>query len=141
MGMKRRPDIIVDVFIPAIKYPEFNAWYENDFNFYPLWVVPYRMPAMYPWVNPAHAAKTGEKFFIDCAVYGKKNSDPAIDYSELLENKVFDLGGVKTLISRNHYTEAKFWEIYDRTNYLAVKQKTDPKNVFGTVYNKFVKKS
>jgi hypothetical protein len=137
----KRPEVIVDVFIPANKFEEFYAWYETNFDFFPLWIVPYRMPAMYPWVNPAHAAKTGETFFIDCSVYGKKNNNSEIDYSELLEKKVAELGGVKTLISRNHYSEDGFWKIYDKDRYESIKQKTDPLNAFGTVYENMVKKN
>jgi len=140
ISLKKRPDVIVDVFIPSKKFPEFYKWYENDFDFYPLWIVPYRMPQIYPWVAKEQAAKTDENFYIDCAIYGKKNNRPEVDYSELLENKVFDLGGVKTLISRNHYCEEKFWRIYNKNNYDAIKQKTDPQNIFGTVYNKLCRK-
>lgn len=140
LKMKKRPDVVVDVFVPSKKFPEFYRWYENDFNFYPLWVVPYRMPRVYPWINPAHAAKNNETFYIDCAVYGKPNNDEKIDYSELMENKVFELNGIKTLISRNHYSQQRFEEIYNLPAYTAVKQKTDPLNLLGTVYDNRIKK-
>jgi FAD/FMN-containing dehydrogenase len=133
-----RPEVIVDVFIPSRKFEEFYYWYEKEFNFYPLWIVPYRMPAIYPWINPSFAAKNGENFFIDCAIYGKKNNNPKIDYSEMLENKVFDLGGIKTLISRNHYSQEKFWQIYDKKKYDKIKQRTDPNGIFGSVYGNMV---
>lgn len=135
-----RPDVVVDVFIPSKKYRDFWKWYLNDFNFFPLWIVPYKMPVgMYPWVNPAQAQKAGENFVIDTAIYGKPNNDPEIDYSELMEQKVFELGGVKTLISHNHYTPECFAQIYNLELYNRVKQKTDPKNIFGTVYERMVK--
>lgn len=140
LKIKKRPDVVVDVFVPSKKFPEFYSWYEKDFDFFPLWVVPYRLPHIYPWINPAHAAKSGENFYIDCAVYGKPNNNPAIDYSELMENKIFELGGIKTLISRNHYSRQRFDEIYNQPAYIAVKQKTDKDNLLGTVYNNRVKK-
>ncbi len=135
---KKRPDVVVDVFVPSEKFSEFYGWYEKDFNFYPLWIVPYRMPHCYPWINPAHLAAGAGDLFIDCAVYGKKNNDSRIDYSKLIEDKIFDLGGIKTLISRNHYTEERFWRIYNRPAYEAVKTKTDPDNTFGTVYQRMI---
>lgn len=138
---KKRPDVIVDVFIPNGKFPEFWKWYEKVFDFFPLWIVPYKMPGgVYPWVNPEHAKKTGENFFIDAAIYGKKNTALEVDYSELMENKVFELGGIKTLISRNHYSSARFAEIYNLKLYSRIKQKTDPNNAFGTVFDRMVKK-
>ncbi|RJO65059.1 MAG: FAD-binding oxidoreductase [Myxococcales bacterium] len=135
--IKRRPDVVVDVFIPARRMEEFYAWYERDFDFYPLWIVPYRMKELYPWINPAHAERLGETLLIDCAIYGKPNGDPKLDYSELLERKVHELGGVKTLISRNHYDEATFWSIYDRERIARAKARLDPHNLFGDLYAKF----
>jgi len=140
LKMKKRPDVVVDVFVPEKKFPEFYGWYEKEFNFYPLWIVPYQSGKAYPWINPAQAAKGGGTFYIDCAIYGKRNDDPEIDYSELLENKVFELGGIKTLISRNHYSEERFWQTYDKPAYMAVKAKTDPDNLLMTIYEKMIKK-
>lgn len=137
LKLKKRPDVVVDVFIPAHRFAEFWSWYERDYAFYPLWIVPYRIPIMYPWVNPAHAKRMNDDLFIDCAVYGKKNDDPAVDASRVLEDKTFELGGIKTLISRNHYSRERFWEIYDRQGYQAVKSRLDPHGVFPDLYDKF----
>ena len=62
------------------------------------------MPTPYPWISDEHAAQFKDELFIDCAVYGKRNSEPGVDYSQVLEEKTYELGGIKTLISRNHYT-------------------------------------
>ncbi|MBU0554027.1 FAD-binding oxidoreductase [Myxococcota bacterium] len=137
LKMKRRPEVVVDVFIPAARMPEFMSWYVEVFDFFPLWIVPYQMPGVYPWVADAWRPGVGDGFVIDCAVYGKPNSDPEIDWSEVLERKVTELGGVKTLISRNHYTEEAFWRIYDRPRLEAFKAKMDPKGVFDGLYAKF----
>lgn len=137
MKLKRRPDVVVDVFIPARNFPAFYDWYVRDFDFFPLWVVPYRMPEIYPWISDEHQERTGETFVIDCAVYGKPNNHPTIDYSELLERKVFELAGSKTLISRNHYDEETFWRIYARDRINAAKQRLDPNNLFGGLYERF----
>jgi FAD/FMN-containing dehydrogenase len=136
LGAKARPDVVCDVFVPARRLPEFYAWYERALGFYPLWVVPYRVPRMYPWVAPERAARMKDELLFDCAIYGMPNGDPEVDRSELLERKVFDLDGMKTLISRNHYTEERFWEIYDRRRYDEVKRRLDPEGVFGDLYEK-----
>jgi len=39
------------------------------------------------------------------------------------------LGGVKTLISHNFYSEEEFWRTWNRGNYQAAKARTDPDNV------------
>jgi hypothetical protein len=69
-------------------------------------------------------------------VYGLPNGDPAVDRSEQLEEKTYELGGIKTLISRNHYTAERFWRIYDEPNYRAVKARLDPHGTFRDLYEK-----
>lgn len=57
--------------------------------------------------------------------------------NRILEEKTFELGGLKTLISQNHYEEARFWSIYDRERWERVKRRMDPENVFRGLYEKF----
>lgn len=137
MRLKRRPEVVVDVFIPSKRFEEFFKWYETDFDFFPLWIVPYRAPKLYPWIDDEYAKGIEDNLFIDCAVYGKKNSRPDVDYSELLERKTIELNGIKTLISRNHFDKETFWRVYDRGHYDAVKAVTDPHNLFRNLYDKF----
>jgi FAD/FMN-containing dehydrogenase len=137
LGLKKRPDVVVDVFIPSRRLGEFFDWYEKDFNYYPLWIVPYRIAEPYPWIADEHAARARDELFIDCAVYGKVNADPRVDYSQLLEEKTYALDGIKTLISRNHHTRERFWQIYNRPNYEAAKARLDPKGAFPSLYEKF----
>lgn len=136
LGAKRRPDVVCDVFIPTRRFEEFYRWYEATLGYFPLWVVPYRVPRMYPWVAPERAARMGDDLLIDCAIYGMPNRSPDVDLSEVLERKVFELDGIKTLISRNHYSAEQFWEIYDRRSYDEVKRRMDPGGVFGDLYEK-----
>ena len=76
--------------------------------------------------------------FIDCAIYGKPNSAPDVDYSELLEQTTLNLNGMKTLISRNHFSKEKFWEnAQNRKNYQSAKSLLDPKNILPDIYEKF----
>jgi hypothetical protein len=138
LGLKKRPEVVVDVFIPEKRVPEFYSWYQKDYAFWPLWVVPYRIPKMYPWVDPAYAAKDlGDGLVYDLAVYGKVNNEPGVDYSEVLERKTHELGGIKTLISRNHYSESQFWQIYNRPGYEALKSRVDPHKAFPGLFEKF----
>ncbi len=130
----RRPDVVVDVFIPKRNFERFFRWYSHAFDFWPLWIVPYRAPEMYPWLDDGHQEKMGESFFIDCAVFGKPNSEPHIDHSEVLERKVLELGGIKTLISRNHYDRDTFWSICSQPRWQAIKERTGPSSLFGDFY-------
>ncbi len=137
--VKRRPDVVVDVFIPSRRFDEFWAWYQKCYGFFPLWIVPYRMQEIYPWVCDELAERIGETFFMDCAVYGRPNNDPLADWSEILEQKVTELDGVKTLISRNHYSPESFWETYSEPRISAAKKRMDPDNLFGGLYERMVR--
>ena len=137
LKLKKRPEVVVDVFIPSKRFDKFFNWYEFNFNFWPLWIVPYQIDKIYPWVSPKHKKKMGESFMIDCAVYGKMNNDPDVDFSEVLEKKVTELGGIKTLISRNHYDEKTFWDIFNKSAIEKIKNRLDPENVFGGFYERF----
>jgi FAD/FMN-containing dehydrogenase len=141
LALRRRPDVVCDVFVPARRLADFHAWYARVMRFYPLWMVPYRMPRPYPWIRAEHAAKAADDLFVDCAVYGMKNDRPDVDCSELLERETYELGGIKALISQNHYDRERFWSIYDRPRYEEIKRRLDPEGVFGDLYEKVCRRA
>ena len=135
--VRRRPDVVCDIFLPAPRFGEFFRWYRNVFDFWPLWVVPYRPPALYPWLGEHVRSGIGDgELFIDLAVYGARNTKRHVDLSVSLEDEVFRLGGIKTLIGRNHYDVERFWQIYDRDAYDAAKAVLDPAATFPNLYDK-----
>lgn len=101
-----RPPVVTDVFIPESRVAEFHAWYDETVGHYPLWIVPYRMPAPYRWIAREHAAKSDDALFVDFAIYGLPNDRPGVDLESRIEAKTFELGGIKTLIGQNRYDEA-----------------------------------
>ena len=135
MKLKKRPEVVADVFIPARRFLDFCKRYEEEMNFYPLWVVPYRMPRPYPWLGRDHLARMDDDLFIDCAVYGMKNNGET-DASPRLEGLTFELDGIKALIGRNHYSPERFWDIYNRPNYSSAKTALDPNGAFPDLYDK-----
>ncbi len=135
--VRRRPDLVCDIFIPTAQLGEFFDWYRRTFDFWPLWVVPYRPPAMYPWMSEEIRERNADvELMIDLAIYGARNTRRDRDLSVLLEAEVFRLGGLKTLIGRNHYDEQRFWEIYDRDAYDKAKVALDPTGAFPNLYDK-----
>ncbi|MFP4385530.1 MAG: FAD-dependent oxidoreductase [Spirochaetia bacterium] len=126
------PQVIVDVFIPFKKITEFLDFYLADISYYPLWVVPYKPSHPYEWLNPEFA---DDELFIDFAVYGMKPKAD-IDYYRLIEKKLLEIKGIKTLISHNSYTREEFWKVWNKENYTRVKEYTDPQNIFRNLYEK-----
>lgn len=133
-----RPTVTLDVFVPISKVGEFLAWYQDTFRFYPLWVVPYRRVHDYEWLDESFYATMTDDMFVDLAIYGMKQPGD-VNYHKLMEDKLRELGGVKTLISHNYYSRDEFWSTWNKRNYDAVKAITDPDNVFRDLYTKTCK--
>ncbi|MCX5746776.1 MAG: FAD-binding oxidoreductase [Proteobacteria bacterium] len=135
---KDRPTVTLDVFVPVSKVPAFFEWYDREINFYPLWCVPYRRVHDYPWLVDSYWAALPDEMFLDLAIYGMQQRGPT-NVHRLIEQKLRELGGIKTLISHNYYSEQEFWQLFHRPNYDAVKAITDPQNLFRDLYTKTCK--
>ncbi len=135
---KGRPTVTLDVFVPFSKTPEFMRWYEKEFAFFPLWCVPYRRVHDYEWLSDTYWKNLDDELFLDLAIYGMRQPGHR-NYHRMMEEKLRDLGGIKTLIAHNYYPEPEFWQIYNRPNYDSVKAKTDPNNLFRDLYTKTCK--
>jgi hypothetical protein len=130
-----RPDVTVDTFLPFSRLKEFLLWYEQDFGHYPLWCVPYRRVHDYEWLSDSFWRGFDDELMVDIAIYGMRQRGET-NYYRLLETKLQELQGVKTLISYNYYPEDEFWQIFNRPNFEAVKAITDPNDIFRNLYEK-----
>jgi len=130
--------VTIDVFIPFSKINEFMEWYKKEINFFPLWCVPYKIARNYEWISDDLFNKTKDKLYLDLAIYGLKKKNHK-NYYKMLEDKLMDIGGLKTLISGNYYTKSDFWKLWNKKNYYKVKRKTDPDNIFRDLYTKTCK--
>ena len=127
--------ITVDVFIPFSKVSNFMEWYKKEVNHFPLWCVPYKLVRGYEWVSNDFLHKMNDTLVLDLAIYGmKKKGDK--NYYKIIEDELMNIGGIKTLISSNYYSESDFWKIWNKENYDKVKRKTDPNNIFRDLYTK-----
>ena len=130
--------VVIDVFVPFSKLGEFLAWHEEETHYFPLWCVPYKVVRQYEWISDEYFAAMKEELLIDIAIYSMKTDDSERYYRNL-EKKMMELGGLKTLISNNYYTEEEFWKTWNKRNYDEVKRVTDPDNIFRDLYEKTVR--
>jgi len=130
-----RPTVIVDVFLPFSQAPAFLAWWERELGHFPLWMVPYKRVHDYEWLDDSFYARMEDELFLDLAIYGMKQP-PGKNVHRMIEEKLRELGGIKTLISHNYYSRDEFWSIWNKRNYDRVKAITDPSNVFRDLYAK-----
>jgi FAD/FMN-containing dehydrogenase len=131
----KKPTIILDVFVPFSKVPVFMEWYEKEFGFFPLWMVPYKRVRDYEWLSPRFYDGMKDDLFLDLAIYGMKQHGDR-NYHKLMEDELLEIGGVKTLIAHNYYSEEDFWKTWNRETYEKVKAVTDPRNLFRDLYAK-----
>lgn len=127
--------VTVDVFIPFSKVDNFLEWYKKEVCHFPLWCVPYKLVRNYEWMSADFLSKTGDELFLDLAIYGMRRKDEK-NYYKIIEDELIEIGGVKTLISNNYYSEEDFWKTWNRENYYKVKRETDPNNIFRDLYTK-----
>lgn len=129
-----KPLVTLDTMIGVSKFVQFYKWFEKTFDYFPIWIVPYHMPKAYAWFNPDFLDK-GECLYIDLAIYGMPQPGNS-NYYQLLEDKLLEMHGAKTLISLNNYTPESFWEIYNQPAYQKAKRQIDPANQFSDLYSK-----
>ncbi len=132
---KERPTVTLDVFLPFSKVPAFLTWWEQELGFFPLWCVPYKRVRDYEWLDDAFYRDMKDELFLDLAVYGMKQHRDRNAHA-MIEAKLRELGGIKTLISHNYYSQDEFWKIWNAKNYATVKAITDPQNLFRDLYTK-----
>jgi FAD/FMN-containing dehydrogenase len=129
------PTITLDVFVPFSKVPTFMEWYQREVGFFPIWCVPYRRVGDYPWLADSFWAALEDVLFLDLAIYGMRQHGHRNIHREI-EQKLHELGGIKTLISHNYYPREEFWSIYNKHNYDTVKKLVDPDDQFRDLYEK-----
>lgn len=131
-----RPDVTLDVFLPFSRADDYFSWHERELGHFPLWCVPYRRVRDYEWLSPAFYRGLDDPMFLDVAIYGMKQREGGPDAYRLIESRLMELGGLKTLISHNRYSADEFWSIWNKPNYDACKALVDPDNMFRDLYTK-----
>jgi FAD/FMN-containing dehydrogenase len=133
--LPKSPSVIVDVFVPFSRTAEFMDWYHQEIKHYPVWCVPYKRTRDYEWLTSQWWSGVKDPLFLDLAIYSLKQPPGRNIYKEF-EDQLLKVNGTKTLISYNYYDEQTFWTLWNKDNYQAVKQLTDPDNVFRDLYTK-----
>lgn len=121
--------IIQDVGVPFAAVEEFYQWLHDTLHIYPLWVCPIRVRRYTP--DAAHglhadfADPNTPEVMLNFGVWGPgpNDYDELVRLNRLIEQKVHELGGNKTLYAQAFYTEEEFWQAYNKPAYDAVRTK------------------
>jgi FAD/FMN-containing dehydrogenase len=131
--------VIQDVDIPISRADEFLDFYAKEIRLWPQWICPIGVRderfSLYP-VRRGWYVNFG---FWD--VKRTREARPAGHFNRLIEDKVSELGGIKSLYSDSFFTEPDFRRRYGGEAYDALKRKYDPAGAFPRLYDKCVLKA
>ena len=135
----RAESVIQDVQIPLENCLAFMEFFHQEIGIKPVWVCPvtaYDKKVSYD-LYPMDPAKLYVNFGFWDTVRSERGEG---HYNKMIERKVEELGGKKSLYSTSYYSPEKFWELYNKETYDILKAKYDPAGKFRGLYAKCVKK-
>ena len=130
--------VIQDVDIPISRAAEFLDFYARNIALWPQWVCPIGFDAqrasftLYPMRHD---------FYVNFGFWDVKRTREAYPpghFNRLIESKVTELGGIKSLYSDSFFPEEEFATLYGGATYDRLKQAYDPGNAFPGLYAKCV---
>ncbi len=130
--------MVQDIGIPQSRAPEFAKWYQEEIGLYPVWLCPVKSAdGTFPSFHPK-----ADDTYVDWGMFtgdGKPEhpSNPKY-YTDLIEQKMAELGGHKTLYSDNADDRERFDELNRMEFYDRMKAEMDPDNIYPHVYDKMV---
>jgi FAD/FMN-containing dehydrogenase len=135
-GYAHRESVIQDVDIPLEHAAEFLTFFQREVDIKPIWICPIRGSNRWS-LYPMDAGRIYVNFgFWD--VVRRSQPYQAGHFNRMVEDKVRQLGGIKSLYSDSYYTPEAFSEQYNGSAYRQLKQRYDAKGRFKELYAKCV---
>lgn len=129
--------VVQDVEIPIENCVPFMKFFHKKIGIKPIWVCPLA----------AHDKKTSydlypldpHKLYMNFGFWDViKTNYPDGHYNKIIEKKVSELNGKKSLYSTSYYSKEEFWKQYHKQSYDRLKAKYAPSQVFPDLYEKCV---
>jgi FAD/FMN-containing dehydrogenase len=130
--------VIQDVDIPLERAAEFLSFYAREIGLWPQWTCPIG-PAPHAGRFTLYPMRPG--WYVNFGFWDVKRTraaHPRGHFNRLIEEKVGELGGIKSLYSESFFPEEEFRRIYGGGAYAALKRKYDPQGAFPGLYEKCV---
>ena len=130
--------IIQDVEIPVDRMPEFLDFFEREVGISPVWLCPVRLRDKASW--PLYPMDP-DVLYVNVGFWSGvtlRPDEPVGSRNRLIERKVAELGGHKSLYSDSYYSEDEFWQRYNGPIYEGLKKEYDGRGRLPDLYAKCV---
>jgi FAD/FMN-containing dehydrogenase len=130
--------VIQDVDIPLARAAEFLAFYAEHIALWPQWICPI---GPRPHSGRFSLYPVNNEWYINFGFWDVKRTreeHPAGHFNRLIERKVAELGGIKSLYSDSFFSPGEFDRYYGGEAYRALKAKYDSRGAFPQLYEKCV---
>jgi FAD/FMN-containing dehydrogenase len=137
-GRPPRERVVQDVEVPIGRTAEFLGWFLDNVPIEPIWLCPLQLRdegnwPLYP-LRPHHS-------YVNIGFWSSVPVGPEEGYTnKMIEQKVSDLDGHKSLYSDAYYSPEEFDELYGGEIYKTVKKTYDPDSRFLDLYAKAVQR-
>lgn len=130
--------VVQDVEVPIERTAEFVSWFLDNVPIEPIWLCPLRLRDDVGW--PLYPLRAGHTY-VNIGFWSSVPAGPTPGYTNrLIEAKVSDLDGHKSLYSDAFYGREEFDELYGGETYKTVKKTYDPNSRLLDLYAKAVQR-
>jgi hypothetical protein len=134
--------VIQDVDIPIGRAAEFLDFYAKHIGLWPQWVCPIGFDSQKKESFTLYPMR--HDFYVNFGFWDVKRTreaHPPGHFNRLIERKVTELGGIKSLYSDSFFPEEEFATLYGGEAYGHLKSAYDPGNAFPGLYAKCVQRA
>ena len=130
--------VVQDIEVPIGRAAEFVDWFLTNVPIEPIWLCPLRLRAETTWpLYPIRAHST----YVNVGFWSSVPVGPTEGHTnKLVERKVSELNGHKSLYSDAYYSADEFDELYGGETYKTVKKTYDPDSRLLDLYAKAVQR-
>ncbi|HWC81117.1 MAG TPA: FAD-binding oxidoreductase [Pseudonocardiaceae bacterium] len=138
-GLPPQEPVIQDVEVPIERLAEFLDFFHREVGISPVWLCPLALRGDSGW--PLYPLEPGTQY-VNVGFWSAVDLRPGQapgHHNRLIEEKVTELGGHKSLYSDSFYAPEEFWRLYNGDAYRPLKKEYDPDSRLPDLYAKCVR--
>jgi FAD/FMN-containing dehydrogenase len=137
-GRPARERVVQDIEVPIGRTTEFLDWFLTTVPIEPIWLCPLRLRGAQSW--PLYPIQPGQTY-VNVGFWSSVPVGPTDGHTNrMIERKVSELDGHKSLYSDAYYSPEEFDDLYGGESYKTVKKSYDPDSRLLDLYAKAVQR-